>query len=469
VVAKFWKGSGTTVTPSGGNWSQSSNWQGGVPVDGDRVFLHGNTSYTVTLDTNSADLHAITIDGSGGVPTLDVGTSLLNVTNNIILGHGLIKLEGGEIAANSMEFDDAVSNVTGFGILNISGGYTGTGTIDAKGGLLEVEGTVGRGINLQIDGASGGDLKLDGNVGTSESHHHGTVTFDGAGGTLDLTGEGRGSHGEMDKFHDTVVGFGLGDEILVKGQAGDTLSFNEKTNVLTVKHGNHVEETIQLKGHYTKDEFQIDSGDTDVITIRHDDAPCFMAGTQIATPGGTMSVELLKRGDVVLTADGAAVPVEWIGRQTVSTVFADPLRVLPIRIKAGAIAENVPSRDLLLSPDHAIAMDGALIQAGALVNGTSIIREHNVPQTFTYYHVELDNHALILAENTPAETFVDNVERLAFDNWAEHEALFPEGKSIEELPYPRAKAHRQVPVNIRVKLAERAQAIGAADVDAAVA
>jgi hypothetical protein len=182
----------------------------------------------------------------------------------------------------------------------------------------------------------------------------------------------------------------------------------------------------------------------------------------IATPAGSMPVEALKRGDVVLTTDRRAVPVSWLGRQTVSTVFGDPLRVLPIRIKASAIGENVPLRDLLLSPDHAILFDGTLIQAGALVNGTSIVRESNVPQTFTYYHVELDDHALILAENTPAETFVDNVERLAFDNWAEHEALYPEGKSIAELPYPRAKAHRQVPVNIRVKLAERAQAIGAA-------
>jgi hypothetical protein len=143
--------------------------------------------------------------------------------------------------------------------------------------------------------------------------------------------------------------------------------------------------------------------------------------------------------------------------------------VWPIRIKAGALTDNVPSRDCLLSPDHAVLVDGALIQAGALVNGTSIIRETNVQPIFTYYHVEVDDHSLILAENTPAETFVDNVDRLAFDNWAEHQALYPEGKSINELPYPRAKAHRQVPVNIRVMLAERAQLIGAVVDTAAVA
>src|ERR1700716_3436145 len=94
----------------------------------------------------------------------------------------------------------------------------------------------------------------------------------------------------------------------------------------------------------------------------------------------------------------------WLGRQTVSLGFADPLRVLPIRIKAGALGDNIPSRDLLLSPDHAVLIDDVLIQAGALVNGVSIIRETNVPQTFTYYHIELDGHELILAEGAPAET-----------------------------------------------------------------
>ena len=106
-------------------------------------------------------------------------------------------------------------------------------------------------------------------------------------------------------------------------------------------------------------------------------------------------------------------PIAWVGRSTVSTLFADLFRVLPIRIKANALGDNIPSRDLLLSPDHALFLDGVLVQAGALVNGTSIVREHDVPERFTYFHVELDDHSLILAENTPAETFIDNIDRVA--------------------------------------------------------
>ena len=201
----------------------------------------------------------------------------------------------------------------------------------------------------------------------------------------------------------------------------------------------------------------------DVTLTSYQDTICFLAGTMIRTPEGEVPIETLKRGDLVFTNDGRSVPVDWLGVQTVSLKFADKMRVLPIRIRAGAIAENVPSRDLLVSPDHALLVQGALIQAGALVNGSSIARETKVPTTFTYYHVEVEDHSLILAENTPAETFVDNVDRLGFDNWAEHEALYPNGKHIEELPYPRAKSHRQVPVSTRVMLGARAEAIGAAE------
>jgi hypothetical protein len=185
-----------------------------------------------------------------------------------------------------------------------------------------------------------------------------------------------------------------------------------------------------------------------------------MPGTRILTPEGEVAVETLKRGDLVTTADGTSKPIRWLGRQTVSCLFADPLRVLPIRIAQGALSETVPSRDLLVSPDHALLVDDVLIQAGALVNGTSIVRESRVPPRFTYYHVELADHSLILAENTPAETFIDNIDRMAFDNWDEHEAL-PDAAEIAlvEMSYPRAKAYRQVPRATRDRLTRRAEAL----------
>jgi hypothetical protein len=147
--------------------------------------------------------------------------------------------------------------------------------------------------------------------------------------------------------------------------------------------------------------------------------------------------------------------VRWMGRQTVSTRFRDPLRVLPICIRAGALGEGLPVRDLLVSPDHALLINEELVHAGGLVNDVSIIRECDVPEIFTYWHVELADHALVLAEGVAAETFIDNVDRMAFDNWDEHESAQP-APPLRELPYPRAKSTRQLPQAIRRMLAARA-------------
>jgi hypothetical protein len=263
-------------------------------------------------------------------------------------------------------------------------------------------------------------------------------------------------------FSSVISGFVAGDDIRVEGFGNfptinaATPSYDDETNTTTVTltDSGSLVASMQLAGNYSGDTFTAINDPN--ITGAVDLTFCFMPGTLIRTPSGEVAVETLKRGDLVTTTDGDAKPVSWIGRQTISTRFADPLRVLPVRLSAGALGDNVPSRDLLLSPDHALLIDGVLIQAGALVNGKSIMRETNLSEIFTYYHLELDDHSLILAENTPAETFVDNVERLAFDNREEHKALFPESNPIVEMPYLRAKAYRQVPREIREKLAELA-------------
>jgi hypothetical protein len=190
-------------------------------------------------------------------------------------------------------------------------------------------------------------------------------------------------------------------------------------------------------------------------------AMCLLEGTHVATPDGEQPVESLAIGDPVLTPEGGVRPVRWIGRQTIVAAFADPLRSWPVCVAAGALGEGVPHRPLLLSPDHALLVDGLLVQAGALVNDTTITRVTDAPERFTYFHVELEDHALILAEGVPAETFVDNVTRRGFDNYAEYEARFGgDAAAIPEMPAPRIKSARQVPRSIRARLDARAARIG---------
>lgn len=293
--------------------------------------------------------------------------------------------------------------------------------------------------DLVFSAANGNQISVgdadDDSLSVTLAVSNGTLTLSGTDGlTFESGGNGTGTMtftGSIDDINAALNGLGY------HTNSTDTTA-GDVNDALTIT---------------TNDEALVDTDNIDIDVI------CFMPGTHIAVPDGEARVETLRPGDLVKTAAGDARPVRWIGRQTVSRVFADPVRVLPIRIRAGALGPKVPCRDLLISPDHAILIGGVLVQAGALVNGGSIVREHDVPQVYTYYHVELDDHALILAENVAAETFIDNVDRLGFDNWAEHEALYPDGKPIAEMAYPRAKSFRQVPQATRTRLAVRGDAL----------
>jgi Ca2+-binding RTX toxin-like protein len=421
------------------------------------------------------------IEGSGDSHTLGLSATMFSGLTSIALGSGTdtlnVKVSGTvDISAASTP---SITSVEAGNLV----GTSGDDSITLTGAQLD---SILLGNNASINLGSGTDtivlkstaLNFNG-VGTDldDTHLTGVERFSTVGATgpvtLNLAPQNEGFTIVSGASGDTLIGGSGSDTITgdggndtIHGGAGiDTAVFAGTRSQYTVSYnegGGYFTVADGVAGRDGTDTVYWTGATDHVENLQFADGPvaiCFMAGTRVLTPDGEVAVETLKRGDLVLTAEGYAAPVTWLGRQTVSTVFADPLRVLPIRIKAGALGENMPSRDLLLSPDHAILVDGVLVQAGALVNGTSIVRETDVPKTFVYYHVEVDDHSLVLAENIPAETFIDNVDRLAFDNWDEHEALYPHGKPIAEMHYPRAKAFRQVPRAMREKLMDRGQSL----------
>ena len=147
---------------------------------------------------------------------------------------------------------------------------------------------------------------------------------------------------------------------------------------------------------------------TSPLTSSTTNPTCFATGTAISTANGPVAVEDLAVGDMALTNSGESRRVRWIGHRTLDCRHPSRETALPIRIAAHAFAENRPSRDLLVSPGHAICIDvggEVLIPASALVNGTSVVRED--VGTVTYWHVELDSHDILLAENLPCESYLD--------------------------------------------------------------
>ncbi|RXH10119.1 hypothetical protein EAS54_32235 [Bradyrhizobium guangzhouense] len=153
--------------------------------------------------------------------------------------------------------------------------------------------------------------------------------------------------------------------------------------------------------------------------------PCYCRGTLIATDGGERLVEELAIGDQVLTIAGTYRPIKWIGRRSYQGRFVMGRKdILPICFKAGSLGENLPKRDLLVSPLHAMYLEGILIPAGALVNDENVIRMVDV-ETIDYFHIELETHDVILAEGAASETFIDDDSRGMFHNWTEYHHLYP--------------------------------------------
>ena len=152
---------------------------------------------------------------------------------------------------------------------------------------------------------------------------------------------------------------------------------------------------------------------------------CFAAGTRILTVAGELPVEALREGDQVVLASGRVAPVRWLGHRHVDCRrHPRPRDVWPIRVRAGAFGANLPHRDLLLSPDHAVYLSdadddegvasGILVPVRFLMNGATVVQEP--VEAITYWHVELPTHDVLLAEGLPAESYLDTGNRGSFAN-----------------------------------------------------
>ena len=272
-----------------------------------------------------------------------------------------------------------------------------------------------------------------------------SVGFLGQAGTLEIVDSG--------DFVSTIKGLRSGDvfDFTAIAHTGTmTVTVNASSQLVLVDGGTTLA-SLQLDPlqSFADATFTTASDGSQGTTITEVQVSCFYEGTLITTARGERPVETLHAGDLVRTADGRLEPIVWVGRQTVVAADNDPLRLMPIWISPGAIAGKAPVRPLLLSPDHAVAFDGILIQASALVNGTTIIRCRDVPETFTYFHIELASHELIMAEGLTVESFVDNLDRANFDNWPERCLMNEDLQEMVELDMPRAKSRRQVPRYIR--------------------
>ena len=193
-----------------------------------------------------------------------------------------------------------------------------------------------------------------------------------------------------------------------------------------------------------------------LVTIVYEGPACYCRGTLILTDRGETAVEDLRIGDSVVTASGALRKIVWIGTRAYSARFAaNNPDLLPIRFRAGSLDYGVPRRDLLVSPEHAMFLDGVLISAKHLFNGATIVQE-KPGDDIDYFHIELESHDVLIAEGALSESFVEDDSRGMFQNAHEFRKLYPEARP-KEIVYCAPRVEDGFALDrVRRRLADRA-------------
>lgn len=151
-------------------------------------------------------------------------------------------------------------------------------------------------------------------------------------------------------------------------------------------------------------------------------SPCFTPGTMIATPHGEVAVENLMVGDRVITRDNGLQVIRWIGqRPMTAAMFGQCRHLAPVRIRKGALGNDLPERDMMISPNHRMLVANdktalhfdeteVLVAAKHLTGLAGVDRVYGI--NATYLHLMFDRHEVILADGAWSESFQPDVPAL---------------------------------------------------------
>jgi len=173
---------------------------------------------------------------------------------------------------------------------------------------------------------------------------------------------------------------------------------------------------------------------------------CFVRGSMIACENGNVVIEDLQAGDIVNTLSNGPQVIRWIS----STKHGAAENITPIRIKAGALGDNTPSKDLLVSPAHRMVISGwraemlfgeteVLVPAKSLVNDSTVTVANDLTE-FEYFHILFDQHEIVMSNGAPSESFYpipDAIGALETEARAELFALFPELENMDQNSQPK--------------------------------
>lgn len=172
---------------------------------------------------------------------------------------------------------------------------------------------------------------------------------------------------------------------------------------------------------------------------------CFASGTMLATPDGLRAIEDLVAGDLMKTKDNGPQPIRWIGSRMIgANELAQHENLRPIRIRAGALGENTPSSDLIVSPQHRILVRSKIAikmfdSAEVLVAAKQLLQLDGVDiaydmENVEYFHLLFDQHEVVFSNGAETESLYTGPQAIKSVGAAALEeiyAIFPELKEAD--------------------------------------
>jgi hypothetical protein len=357
----------------------------------------------------------ITIQNTGSITGSNAGI-IIEGSGNII-NHGLIS---GTIGISILPPPSlsltSTATVINYGTIASLNGTSGVAI--GLGGMNDllidepsssIIGTIAGGSDATLDLASGGPGTING-IGTQFRQFSNIDFVPGAVWRAEGNATGLAS-GE------TIAGFSAADTIILDGITESSFAYTPNTGLVI-----NGATTLDLAGSYTTASFTVENiaAGTEILL-------CYLRGTRIATPAGDIPIEKLNIGDAVITKFHGYRKIKWIGRQSFTARLArnNPEHV-PVRIAAGALGPNLPSRDLYISPGHSMLINNILLLAKHMINGITVTQ--TLPASdIEYYQLEFETHDCILAEGIWSESFADGPGmRQAFHNAAQYFDSFPD-------------------------------------------
>ena len=379
---------GNTVTESGSYTMYPTVYVGLLESGGSSATFTGNdvvASVNFAPALISAICPFLVTSTDGANVTVEVGNSLIG-----LLTGSSLTADGGTVNISGTTTISALSGMT-YNIQN--GGTLNLGNVQSA----DLSALSGASINFK---KGGGTLLLKPSSGVNILSFSGINGFNNAGSTIEIPGAGKVTNA----------------------------TYNGSTTTITTDNGY----TINISGNYTKNNnslyqktdgsnLYISASPTDTINgHQYNDATivCFLPGSLITTPSGTRAIEDLSVDDEIIAyIDGTTAPrrVTWAGQAhcTVRPGLPDDQAGYPVRILKDAIADGVPFKDMLITAEHCLFFDGKFVPARMLVNGRSIFFDKSIT-SYDYYHIETEDHSVIMADGMLTESYLDTGNRRSF-------------------------------------------------------